>query len=167
MGERIYEVTRSGKLIPKEELVRCGQCIYWDGIECENEAAATDHEGGASYSLYRSADDYCSFGYRKKMSEFINRDALIEQILEKLGIKSLDYLLRSEKVIVETILEAPSIEIVCCEDCNQLRDCRNDSWESSVIDMGKIGWCWRISELGRVKYVKEGDFCSYGERKEE
>ena len=53
--------------VVKEErvpLILCGECKYWDGFECQCEWASTDHEGGASYSLYRDADDFCSYGER-------------------------------------------------------------------------------------------------------
>lgn len=66
------------------------------------------------------------------------------------------------KKIVE---QAPSIDIVRCGECKKLEDCRHDSWQKGVIDMGYVGWCERTSRLGDVTYVKASDFCSYGERK--
>ena len=57
-------------------------------------------------------------------------------------------------------------KLVYCRECKRLKDCRGDSWQTSVINMGYIGWCNRTSRLGDVDYVKEYDFCSYGEREE-
>lgn len=48
------------------ELVRCKECKYWKDFECQCDWASTDHEGGASYSLDREADDYCSYGERSE-----------------------------------------------------------------------------------------------------
>lgn len=48
------------------DLVRCGECKYWDGIECQNDRASTDLEGGAEYALYRDDTDFCSYGERKE-----------------------------------------------------------------------------------------------------
>ena len=66
-----------GREIPKEQvmavlaridegIVRCKDCKHWKDYECHCESASTDHEGGASYSLDRDANDYCSFGDRKE-----------------------------------------------------------------------------------------------------
>ena len=62
------------------------------------------------------------------------------------------------------IYEAPSVDVVRCKDCKKLCDCRNDSWQTSVISMGYVGWCIRTARIGDVDYVKADDFCSYGER---
>ncbi len=48
------------------DIVRCKDCKHWKDYECHCESASTDHEGGASYSLDRDANDYCSFGEREK-----------------------------------------------------------------------------------------------------
>ena len=50
---------------PTIDLVRCGECKYWDGIECQNDRASTDLEGGAEYALYRDDTDFCSYGERR------------------------------------------------------------------------------------------------------
>ena len=64
--------------------------------------------------------------------------------------------------ITKTIDSAPSIDIVRCGECKKLRDCRHDSWQKGVIEMGYVGWCEKTSRLGDVTYVKDSDFCSYG-----
>ncbi len=69
--------------------------------------------------------------------------------------------------ILNQIDREPSIDIVRCVECKKLRDCRHDSWEKGVIDMGYVGWCEKTSRLGDVTYVKDSDFCSYGEREGE
>ena len=48
-----------------KELVKCGDCKWWKNYECQCEYASTDQEGGASYTLDRDADDFCSFGERE------------------------------------------------------------------------------------------------------
>lgn len=50
---------------PSIDIVRCGECKYWKDFECQCDWASTDHEGGASYSLDRCADDFCSYGERE------------------------------------------------------------------------------------------------------
>ena len=47
------------------DLVRCGECKHWDGIECQNDRASIDLEGGAEYALYRDDTDFCSYGERR------------------------------------------------------------------------------------------------------
>lgn len=59
------------------------------------------------------------------------------------------------------------VEVIRCKDCKQLRDCRDHEWYEHVIEKGYIGWCWRTSKITDHNYVKEDDFCSYGERREE
>lgn len=53
--------------------------------------------------------------------------------------------------------------IIRCDKCKKLNDCRDDPWQTSVISSGYIGWCNRTSRPGDVDYVKIDDFCSYGE----
>ena len=50
---------------PTIDIVRCGECKYWEDFECKCDWASTDQEGGASYSLDRDADDFCSYGERE------------------------------------------------------------------------------------------------------
>ena len=52
--------------MPTIDIVRCKDCEYWDGIECQNDRASTDLEGGAEYALYRDDTDFCSYGERKE-----------------------------------------------------------------------------------------------------
>ena len=33
---------------PTIDIVRCGECKYWENFECQCDWASTDHEGGAS-----------------------------------------------------------------------------------------------------------------------
>ena len=67
----------------------------------------------------------------------------------------------------QEIMVASNIDIVRCGECKKLRDCRHDSWQKGVIEMGYVGWCERTSRLGDVTYVRDSDFCSYGEREGE
>nr|WP_325301921.1 hypothetical protein [uncultured Dysosmobacter sp.] len=47
--------------------VRCRECKWFnaDTMECECDDVATDHEGGASFSINFGPDDFCSYGERK------------------------------------------------------------------------------------------------------
>lgn len=51
------------------DIVRCKECKYWQDYECQCDMAITDHEGGASYSLDRDAEDFCSYGERRGESD--------------------------------------------------------------------------------------------------
>lgn len=55
------------KDVPDLNVVRCKECRYYNAryFECECDWASTDHEGGASYSLDRNPDGYCSYGERE------------------------------------------------------------------------------------------------------
>lgn len=55
---------RAADVVP---VVRCRECKHFnpETHECENESLSTDHEGGASYSLNFSDDDFCSYGDRR------------------------------------------------------------------------------------------------------
>lgn len=48
------------------EVVRCRDCKWFNlkERECESAEVATDHEGGASFSLNFGPDDFCSYGER-------------------------------------------------------------------------------------------------------
>lgn len=49
------------------EVVRCRDCKWFNHytMECESDDVATDHEGGASFSINFGTDDFCSYGQRK------------------------------------------------------------------------------------------------------
>lgn len=49
-------------------VVRCRDCKWFNHytMECESDDVATDHEGGASFSLNFGPDDFCSYGQRKE-----------------------------------------------------------------------------------------------------
>ena len=50
------------------EVVRCRDCKWFNHytMECESDDVATDHEGGASFSINFGPDDFCSYGQRKE-----------------------------------------------------------------------------------------------------
>lgn len=48
------------------EVVRCKDCKWWQNETCTGDVA-TDHEGGADFSLNFGPDDFCSYGERSKM----------------------------------------------------------------------------------------------------
>lgn len=49
------------------EVVRCRDCKWFNHytMECESDDVATDHEGGASFSINFGPDDFCSYGQHK------------------------------------------------------------------------------------------------------
>jgi hypothetical protein len=49
-------------------VVRCRDCKWFNHytMECESDDVATDHEGGASFSINFGPDDFCSYGQRKE-----------------------------------------------------------------------------------------------------
>ena len=49
-------------------VVRCRECKWFNHytMECESDDVATDHEGGASFSINFGPDDFCSYGQRKE-----------------------------------------------------------------------------------------------------
>lgn len=50
------------------EVVRCRDCKWFNHytMECESDDVATDHEGGASFSINFGPDDFCPYGQRKE-----------------------------------------------------------------------------------------------------
>ena len=61
-------------------VVRCRDCEWFNHytMECESDDVATDHEGGASFSINFGPDDFCSYGQRKED----NLDEAIEKYLK-------------------------------------------------------------------------------------
>lgn len=55
-------------------VVRCRDCKWFNHytMECESDDVATDHEGGASFSLNFGPDDFCSYGQRKEADHVRN-----------------------------------------------------------------------------------------------
>lgn len=49
-------------------VIRCRDCKWFNRytMECESDDVATDHEGGAWFSLNFGPDDFCSYGQRKE-----------------------------------------------------------------------------------------------------
>ena len=63
--DKAYIITTIEEVPTTINLVRCEECEYWDDIECQNDRASTDLEGGAEYALYRDDTDFCSYGERR------------------------------------------------------------------------------------------------------
>lgn len=97
------------------------------------------------------------------MARLIDGDALIAWIK---GSQQMTSKMKSIICYIKTMPTIDAVSVVRCKDCKKLYDCRNDSWQTSVISMGYVGWCIRTARIGNVDYVKADDFCSYGERKE-
>lgn len=56
------------------EVVRCRDCKWFNHytMECESDDVATDHEGGASFSINFGPDDFCSYGQRKEAAHEVS-----------------------------------------------------------------------------------------------
>lgn len=63
-------------------VVRCRDCKWFNHytMECESDDVATDHEGGASFSINFGPDDFCSYGQRKIKTVLPKSDAKIESL---------------------------------------------------------------------------------------
>lgn len=55
-------------------VVRCRDCKWFNHytMECESDDVATDHEGGASFSINFGPDDFCSYGQRKEAAHEVS-----------------------------------------------------------------------------------------------
>ena len=64
------------------EVVRCRDCKWFNHytMECESDDVATDHEGGASFSINFGPDDFCSYGQRKIETVLPKSDAKDESL---------------------------------------------------------------------------------------
>ena len=64
------------------EVVRCRDCKWFNHytMECESDDVATDHEGGASFSINFGLDDFCSYGQRKIETVLPKSDAKDESL---------------------------------------------------------------------------------------
>lgn len=64
------------------EVVRCRDCKWFNHytMECESDDVATDHEGGASFSINFGPDDFCSYGQRKLETVLPKSDAKDESL---------------------------------------------------------------------------------------
>ena len=62
------ETLREVPLVDAVPVVRCRDCKWFNHytMECESDDVATDHEGGASFSINFGPDDFCSYGQRKE-----------------------------------------------------------------------------------------------------
>lgn len=67
------------------EVVRCWDCKWFNHytMECESDDVATDHEGGASFSINFGPDDFCSYGQRKIETILPKSDAKVESLEAK------------------------------------------------------------------------------------
>lgn len=91
------------------------------------------------------------------MSRYIDVDSLTQHIKDKLGISSFDYLLDSEKAIVNVIESEPSIDIVRCRECKYAYMTYNDECKYCEV--------WRDDDGNyEVLYLNGDYFCADGER---
>lgn len=68
---RAHKIVASIQATDVVEVVRCRDCKWFNHytMECESDDVATDHEGGASFSINFGPDDFCSYGQRKEAAE--------------------------------------------------------------------------------------------------
>ena len=66
--ESCASVVSEFESLPAVPVVRCRECKWFNHytMECESDDVATDHEGGASFSINFGPDDFCSYGQRKE-----------------------------------------------------------------------------------------------------
>lgn len=66
MSEEEFNSFPAAGVVP---VVRCRDCKWFNHytMECESDDVATDHEGGASFSINFGLDDFCSYGQRKEI----------------------------------------------------------------------------------------------------
>ena len=64
----LWEDIESMPIVDAVPVVRCRDCKWFNHytMECESDDVATDHEGGASFSINFGPDDFCSYGQRKE-----------------------------------------------------------------------------------------------------
>ena len=64
----LWEDIKSMSTIDAVPVVRCRDCKWFNHytMECESDDVATDHEGGASFSINFGPDDFCSYGQSKE-----------------------------------------------------------------------------------------------------
>lgn len=70
MKEVIYEITHSGKMIPKERIVRCGECRHRLNLLCvddDNNVAKTIYscKNMIFHGISRPDDFFCALGERE------------------------------------------------------------------------------------------------------
>ena len=65
VNQRMFDSLPTIDAVP---VVRCRDCKWFNHytMECESDDVATDHEGGASFSINFGPDDFCSYGQRKE-----------------------------------------------------------------------------------------------------
>ena len=70
-ADGVYAVIETFPAADVVEVVRCRDCKWFNHytMECESDDVATDHEGGASFSINFGPDDFCSYGQRKEAAE--------------------------------------------------------------------------------------------------
>lgn len=80
--EQIAEVIENMPAADVVEVVRCRDCKWFNHytMECESDDVATDHEGGASFSINFGPDDFCSYGQRKIETVLPKSDAKDESL---------------------------------------------------------------------------------------
>ena len=64
----LLNIINDAPTIDAVPVVRCRDCKWFNHytMECESDDVATDHEGGASFSINFGPDDFCSYGQRKE-----------------------------------------------------------------------------------------------------
>lgn len=86
------------------------------------------------------------------MAEYIDKQNVLNDMIQYLGIKSKDYLLQAERALYKRVEQAPAADVrsvVLCRDCEYCR--KEDEFEY---------WCYGFCSPARL--VRKDDFCSYG-----
>ena len=80
--QTVRDILSDAPTIDAVPVVRCRECKWFNHytMECESDDVATDHEGGASFSINFGPDDFCSYGQRKIETVLPKSDAKDESL---------------------------------------------------------------------------------------
>ena len=72
--QTVRDILSDAPTIDAVPVVRCRDCKWFNHytMECESDDVATDHEGGASFSINFGPDDFCSYGQRKEAAHEVS-----------------------------------------------------------------------------------------------
>lgn len=88
------------------------------------------------------------------MSRYIDKDKLVSELKSGNESERLEYM--GVFGVIYSMPEADAVEVIRCKDCKFYID--NNCYMSNLKENG--------SYLGKIHWVSENDYCSYGERKE-
>ena len=91
------------------------------------------------------------------MAEYIDKQAVLNDMIHYLGIKSKDYLLPAERALYKRVEQAPAADVRPVVLC---RDCKHKGWVQEPEHGKSVDYCRLIERC-----VDKQFFCAAGERK--